>query len=192
MENFFQQFVSGQYSFLLKLSIPNEILALLVTILIITIICICFFVKDNFKRIKYSSLSISIHYSIFLLCHTLIFRNIKPIPEIKLIPFWSYIDIIKNDQYVFLYENILNILLFVPLGFFLSAYLGRNKYWKLVGIGVCISLFIEISQYVFQRGLCEFDDLFHNTLGCLIGCCLYIWIEHFIHIHQNMKVEEIN
>ena len=36
-------------------------------------------------------------------------------------------------------------------------------------MGFVFSSVIELSQLVLKRGLCEFDDVFHNTLGCVIG-----------------------
>ena len=46
---------------------------------------------------------------------------------------------------------------------------GHNflPFWSYVGC--CISLLIEILQYVFKRGFSEFDDIFHNVIGCMIG-----------------------
>lgn len=43
--------------------------------------------------------------------------------------------------------------------------------WKWKGIlaaaGLCVG--IEILQLVTSRGLCEFDDVFHNMIGAVIG-----------------------
>ena len=36
-------------------------------------------------------------------------------------------------------------------------------------VGFVFSSVIELSQLVLKRGLCEFDDVFHNTLGCAVG-----------------------
>ena len=36
-------------------------------------------------------------------------------------------------------------------------------------MGFIFSSVIELSQLALKRGLCEFDDVFHNTLGCVIG-----------------------
>ena len=36
-------------------------------------------------------------------------------------------------------------------------------------VGFIFSSVIELSQLLLKRGLCEFDDVFHNTLGCVIG-----------------------
>lgn len=36
-------------------------------------------------------------------------------------------------------------------------------------IGCACSVSIELTQYFTGRGLFEFDDIFHNTLGAVIG-----------------------
>lgn len=39
-----------------------------------------------------------------------------------------------------------------------------------------ISCVIEGLQLWLQKGLCELDDVFHNTLGAIVGYGLYQWI----------------
>ena len=40
-----------------------------------------------------------------------------------------------------------------------------------------ISLIIELTQLMSRRGLFEFDDVIHNTLGALLGCGLLSFIK---------------
>lgn len=47
---------------------------------------------------------------------------------------------------------------------------GRLLCAVLAGFG--LSCVIEVSQLVFKRGLFEFDDILHNTLGALLGALL--------------------
>ncbi|WP_288535663.1 VanZ family protein [uncultured Ruminococcus sp.] len=37
---------------------------------------------------------------------------------------------------------------------------------------------IEITQYFTGRGLCEFDDVFNNTLGACIGFIIWKKLSH--------------
>lgn len=76
-----------------------------------------------------------------------------------------------------------NVLMFVPIGFLLML-TGKNLKAKLVRtlyiivsiiVGFLFSVLIEYMQYKFHRGLCEADDVIHNTIGTLIGIVLY-WI----------------
>ena len=69
-----------------------------------------------------------------------------------------------------LLENILNIVMLLPIGIFLPLAYGKKIDWKIgLLIGCCISFSIELLQLVLCRGLFEFDDIIHNSLGFLIG-----------------------
>ena len=39
---------------------------------------------------------------------------------------------------------------------------------------------IEILQLVTSRGLCEFDDVFHNMIGAVIGIGIAVVIEKMV------------
>ena len=66
-------------------------------------------------------------------------------------------------------ENLMNIALGIPVGFLLSFIFTHRSWWKAALVGFLFSSVIELSQLLLKRGLCEFDDVFHNTLGCVIG-----------------------
>ena len=104
-------------------------------------------------------------------------------------PFWSYVAIQEGNK-VLLPENIMNVVGFMPLGFLLGISLRGKKEdlrWKsgwLIAflVGFCISVSIEALQYFTYRGFSEFDDVFHNTLGCVIGYGLWnCFISHRLH-----------
>lgn len=76
-----------------------------------------------------------------------------------------------------LIQIIANVLAFVPIGLLLGCAFGRMKWWKALAIGGEFSLLIEVLQFVFKRGFSEFDDVFHNVLGCAIGFAFYLMIE---------------
>lgn len=62
-----------------------------------------------------------------------------------------------------MWNNILlNMLLFLPLGFLLG-----NK--KGIIVGFFISLGIEVTQYIELLGFCKIDDVLNNTIGTMIG-----------------------
>ncbi len=85
----------------------------------------------------------------------------------ELMPFWSYIEIYKGQRFL-LYENILNVLMLMPVGILLAIGFDIRKKHVVV-TGVMISLTIEVLQLLTKRGLFEFDDILHNSIGCLIG-----------------------
>lgn len=67
---------------------------------------------------------------------------------------------------------LLNIVLFVPLGFLLPLIWEReNNPWKILLAGVSFSLLIELSQLLNLRST-DIDDLLLNTLGAMIGFAL--------------------
>ena len=72
-----------------------------------------------------------------------------------------------------LQENLLNILLLFPAGILLPGVTDRKlKWWMGLLVGITVSSAIEISQLWLCRGLFEFDDIIHNSLGCMLGCLL--------------------
>lgn len=68
---------------------------------------------------------------------------------------------------------IANVIMFIPVGV-IAGWLWR---WKGLWIAAGLSLLIEILQLITSRGLMEFDDVFHNMIGAVIGigivmiCC---------------------
>lgn len=88
--------------------------------------------------------------------------------KFKELPFWSYVAI-YNGKTVLIKENLLNVALFVPIGYLLFFLMSKRSWWKASLFGFGLSVCIEIMQLIGKRGTCEFDDVFHNTIGCLIG-----------------------
>ena len=62
--------------------------------------------------------------------------------------------------------------MFIPVGLLLGI-LG----WKGVLWATGISGAIELIQLITCRGLFEFDDIIHNTLGAVIGFGLYVLLK---------------
>jgi glycopeptide antibiotics resistance protein len=89
-----------------------------------------------------------------------------------LLPFASYTRIANGDRFL-LPQVIMNVVLFVPLGFLLKGALVRWGWRKVVSYGAMFSMIIESLQLVLHRGAAEVDDVIHNTLGCAIGVLLF-------------------
>lgn len=85
-------------------------------------------------------------------------------------PFQSYIEIFRGNWrgIVENIENIENIILFIPFGIVLVAP-RKIELKKVIAYGLIFSLSIELLQLIFSLGTFEFDDLIHNTIGCVIG-----------------------
>lgn len=96
--------------------------------------------------------------------------------EINLIPFKvlfdTYREVFENGYINYFIINFLgNIIIFIPLGFFIPLLWDiTNK--KVILIGFCSSLFIELCQLFLARGT-DVDDLILNTLGVCVGLVLY-------------------
>lgn len=104
-------------------------------------------------------------YTIFLLCHTVIFRHASELVDYCFIPF---VKLTSGGSETW-WEIALNVVLFIPVGILLTCMLGKDK-WKIaIGMGALLSLVIELLQLILKRGMCETDDVIFNTLGCGIG-----------------------
>lgn len=103
--------------------------------------------------------------------------TIVGIPDINTLTFnaefnWIPIIDIINSPLEYVMNSVLNILLFVPLGFLLPAIWEEYDSLKnvfLVGLG--LSFMIEILQ-MFTFRLTDIDDLLTNTVGTILGYCL--------------------
>lgn len=83
--------------------------------------------------------------------------------ELNLVPFHSGITI----------GMILNVIMFVPLGFMVSAVFKQcRSIAQITMYGFIFSLLIELSQ-LLNRRCTDIDDLLMNTLGAILGGLLY-------------------
>ena len=63
---------------------------------------------------------------------------------------------------------VINILLFVPLGFLITR-IWSLPWWKVMLIGMFTSAAIELLQLVTKLGMLDVDDWIFNTLGTSLG-----------------------
>ncbi|MEA4870487.1 MAG: VanZ family protein [Christensenella sp.] len=66
-----------------------------------------------------------------------------------------------------------NVLVFLPLGFYLSALAPRIMVVRNLLILVTASALLELAQYVLAIGYSDITDLMLNTLGGAIGIVLF-------------------
>lgn len=68
-----------------------------------------------------------------------------------------------------------NIAVFIPFGIFVPVLLKPDiKLWQLTFTAMTASLVIEVLQLVLRVGSFDIDDIILNTLGGLIGACIYV------------------
>lgn len=111
------------------------------------------------------SVGLLIGYVLIILGETVIFRTPGESYHYKLQLFWSYENWAGAKT-----EILANIFVYTPVGV-IAGYLWK---WKGILFGIGLSLSIEILQLLTCRGWFEFDDLFHNSLGALIGVIIYM------------------
>lgn len=116
-------------------------------------------------------------YLIFILFFT-VFRQVywpwqitldfhRPLSEVNWVPFVQTIKMTNGITKVALIYNFLgNIVLFMPIGFLLCA-IRKKPHHKVMAFfaGFCLSLFIEISQFLLHSGQTDVDDLILIRLG---------------------------
>ncbi|MGE6489284.1 VanZ family protein [Paenisporosarcina sp. NPDC076898] len=97
---------------------------------------------------------------------------------INLEPFRVLIETYNAIKYLNLWQPFFinfmgNIVMFLPIGFFLPLLWKKfNRAWKVIGSGLLLSLAIEILQLPQMRSS-DVDDLWLNTLGTAFGYLLF-------------------
>ncbi len=157
-----------------RTGIPSHILY---TSLFVTAAIICFglFVNHITNKKKFTLVTLLLEYSFIVVCSTIICRKVQSFEfaRLELMPFWTYKVVLSDDiPGVSIWDIILNVVLFVPLGFLIELIYPAISFGKILIIAVCCSLFIETNQYVFEKGIAQIDDVMHNTIGCAIGWLL--------------------
>jgi len=147
----------------------NEIAVLSIVLCLLAVVVLAVFGRR--KGLRWSATFLLVEYLIWIVSMALLFRSTMPERKYFFTPFWSY-QILEKDS-ILIPQIILNVLVFVPVGFLLGCAFEKMKWWKATLIGAGLSIVIEVLQFVTRRGFAEFDDVFHNTLGCLIGFGLF-------------------
>ena len=126
-------------------------------------------IGDNLKKIR------KILFSVYIICVlwiTLIDREWSS-PHAMLVPFWEYANVIKGIERGFYIKQILeNLIMLMPLGLILPT-LKKVNLKQIFLIALLFSAGIETVQFITGRGLMEFDDVFNNTVGAVIGYKIY-------------------
>jgi hypothetical protein len=105
-------------------------------------------------------------YLFFILTETVLVRKEGVTTGFRPELFWSWkVPGLRSQIYS-------NIILFIPIGVLLGMKIG----WKSIPIALGCSLVIELIQLASKRGLFEFDDVIHNTLGAAIGFGLWVLV----------------
>ncbi|MDO4510249.1 MAG: VanZ family protein [Bacteroidales bacterium] len=112
-------------------------------------------------------------YALMMLYMTVIHRTPGTEYRYNFTPLWSYPAMESGLVEVF-YEKLFNIILFIPYGAMLAASFRQHKFRNALLAGVATSVGIELLQLATKTGMCETDDVIHNTIGCITGTLLSI------------------
>ena len=123
-----------------------------------------------FRYINYILLGIYLFANFYL---TMLSRPVSLYHHMELTPLWSYRAALQGNASL-QEEVILNILLYVPLGYLLHYACPKLKWWMVILTGFLMSGLTEMIQLIFKLGLCEVDDLISNTVGTVIGVGAYM------------------
>ena len=126
-------------------------------------------VLKNIVENKRVIICLLIIYAVVILSETLFFRKPFDGEHLQLELFWSYKVIDVQFK-----QMLANVLMFIPFGLLLS--LLDKRVWMVLLSGFLFSCLVEILQLILKVGLCELDDVFHNTLGTVIGLLIGKWI----------------
>lgn len=141
-------------------------------VVVAVVLCIgalTFYVWKGYEKgTRYTALLAMIEYVGLIYSSTVFFRKTSRRLKYDWHPFWSY-QTIDEGKGNLISENIMNVVLFIPVGLLLGLAIRNVKWWMAGLIGLCISLGIEALQFILWKGFSEFDDVMHNTVGCLLG-----------------------
>lgn len=163
----------AEYVISLYKDIPMAVYEGLLSVLClgVVVVIICYGLKRGWRKIAGLILA---EYVFVIYCSTVIFRKASEGVGHDFSPFWSYIAI-HEGRTELLAENIMNVVVFVPLGILLGSLLRVKGSWLIaLLIGLCISISIEVMQFFFHKGFAETDDVMHNTIGCILGYMLVL------------------
>ena len=171
MREQFRQYIISLYQ-----DIPQEVYEGLLSVFCMGLVVFIAW-KGLKKGLRYTATLLLIEYIFLIFCSTVFYRTTSELRKYDFHPFWSY-KAIEDGRADLLPENIMNVIVFIPIGMILGSLLRvKGSCLIVLLIGCSISVTIESLQFFFLKGFSEVDDVMHNTVGCLIGFGFYSLIE---------------
>ena len=148
--------------------IPSIMYWILLAVLVVGYALISF--SQQTQKVQKIARLMLMEWVVLIFCFTVIFRETRGESVINLVPLSSYFCIAENS---YLKEvaviNLLNICMFLPVGFLLKCGYRNVTCKKVFLAGLLLSVSIELLQFLLCKGLCEIDDIIHNVAGCMLG-----------------------
>ena len=142
------------------------------------------------KGLKWSARLALIEYLVVLLIVAVLGRMVLADRAFDFTPFWSYLSIRDGNRFL-LTQIIANVVAFIPVGLLLGISFLDIEWWKVLLIGGAFSFLIETLQFITKRGFAEFDDVFHNVIGCAIGYGVYLGIAYLVKKMRKRRVSDV-
>ena len=181
MREQFRQYIISLYQ-----DIPQEVYEGLLSVFCIGIVVFIAW-KGSQKGIRYSATLLLIEYIFLIFCSTVIFRATGETRQYDFHPFWSY-KAIQEGRVELLPENIMNVVVFFPVGLLLGIAFKQMTWWKALLIGCSISIAIESLQFWLLKGFSEMDDVMHNIVGCMMGFALTLGTKKMVLVCQHSEL----
>lgn len=144
-------------------------------------------IEDKMKVDKLSKTIVFIYY-IILLFNMVIFARYSNITSYNIIPFASITNLITNGNLYTIVINLFgNLLIFMPLEYFIIELFKVNKFKQNLLLSFIIILMIETSQFILKIGVFDIDDIIICTFGMMTFYVIYNSIKNI-----RRKYEEKN
>lgn len=138
--------------------------------------------EEEYMRSKKITLGLLIVY-LMALTWIILFKlqfSVADLPHLRsinLVPFMG--SVIVNGKVDFT-EIINNIVAFIPFGILLSTLWEEKSIIKRILPIFLTSLSFEILQFIFSIGASDITDLIMNTIGGIIGICIFIILKKIL------------
>ena len=124
-------------------------------------------IEDKMKVDKLSKTIVFIYY-IILLFNMVIFARYSNITSYNIIPFASITNLITNGNLYTIVINLFgNLLIFMPLEYFIIELFKVNKFKQNLLLSFIIILMIETPQFILKIGVFDVDDIIICTFGMM-------------------------
>lgn len=94
--------------------------------------------------------------------------------------FGSYKRTLEESHEFIFWGLIDNILMMTPFGFLFSFVRRKSSVWLTLAVSFCISIMIEMIQYITRLGYFDVDDIFNNIWGAAIGYGLFTCADELV------------
>ena len=146
-------------------------------------------------RLEKQNTLIVILFAVYILLLTSIiifklpFYSPKISDGIRVVNFIPLIGSFNGNGVLLWREIIQNILIFIPLGIYISMFRNTWIFMKKTFMIFSLSLSFETIQFIFALGRTDITDILNNTLGGIIGIGIY---NLFFKVFKNKTVNILN